>query len=62
MPNRSLVRAALALSAAALICGQSPAPPPEESLPPALGLVVVDAQIDRNRRMSVPVTINGAGP
>ena len=62
MPNRSLVRAALALSSAALICGQSPAPPPEESLPPALGPVVVDAQIDRNRRMSVPVTINGAGP
>ena len=62
MSNRSLVRAALAFSAAALLCAQSPVSLPDETLPPAIGPVVVDAELDRSRRMTVPVTVNGAGP
>ena len=62
MSNRFPVRAAMAVGAATLLCAQSPTPSPEEALRPAIGPVVVDAELDRNRRMTVPVTINGAGP
>lgn len=62
MPDRPLARAAAALCAAALLCGQGAPPLPADAPPPAIGPVVVDAELDRNRRMTVPVTINGAGP
>lgn len=62
MPHRPRARAAATLAAATLLCAQGPMPPPGDAPTPAIGPVMVDAELDRNRRMTVPVTINGAGP
>lgn len=61
MSIHPLARAASAMSAASLLCAQGPLLDAAEA-PPVIGPVVVDAALDRHRRMTVPVTINGAGP
>jgi predicted aspartyl protease len=55
MAMRAIMVAALAFGASA----QAAPPPPEDAEPPA---AVVKAATDRHARMTVPVTIKGAGP
>ena len=57
-PIRAIARAAAALIAGAALCAQ--APPELPARQPAVA--VVQADLDRHQRMTVPVTINGAGP
>lgn len=57
-PIARSARAAAAVVAGTVLGAQAPSPPDPDPLAPA----VVEAELDRHRRMTVPVTINGAGP
>lgn len=58
MPVRQFARIASALAAGAVLSAQAPPEPAPDSPAPE----VIAAELDRQRRMTVPVTINGAGP
>ena len=57
-PIARSARAAAAVAAGTVLGAQAPSPPDPDPLAPA----VLEAELDRHRRMTVPVTINGAGP
>jgi predicted aspartyl protease len=56
-PFAAAARIASALAAGAALCAQAPLYPPAE-----IATAVMQAELDRHQRMTVPVTINGAGP
>lgn len=57
-PSAAGARVASAAIAGAVLCAQAPAP----SAPSPVAPAVVQADLDRHQRMTVPVTINGTGP